>query len=677
MKTRVLFVVLVVASGCASQAPTAGSCKDITECRAEGMCTEKDGFCVVAFSSDCEKATACLYSGRCTASEGACIATSDGDCKTSSNCDAAGECYAIDGVCTACAPQCDGKECGEDACGGLCGTCPAAAPVCSAGVCGAKCEPSCSGKQCGADGCGGDCGSCTGITTCVAGTCVAECQDECSGLSCESGKEVGCVKSPNGCWQKSTPVSCDDGNVCTKDSCGSGGCKSAPASNTTSCGPVNSCSGGVCVVDPKKQPSVTITKHRLPTWSDTNPTLFGFLHHLYGKPLGTSSSNDMLELEVSNPGGASVQVTVEVKVVGYSETWSKSVQVGAGKSVPVNVPSLQLNSTWASLAAKVSPQLQVQLLQNGEIAYSSGLTIDLYPRNSVHWGEIPGFGIEFNGMDAVVTLGTPSSPAVGELTASAKNFSVFKAILGYQCAGAAWGNGSTPALTANLAPGQSVYWQTWYKKGEVVALNVSVTCSVCMDYNAQYWIQDGDGAAIFSKVTLGSVTQAVTIPAEGWYYHFAKNPSTNSSNRAFTVKRGVAASECAADQLMALYLALQAKGFGYTSVGTDFFSYAQYVKPIEKTWKDKAGNCIDGTLLFAAALEAMGMEPLLAFPPGHALVGVRCAQGAQCTVPIETTAIGAGTSASDAVAKGIDNFNKAEYVTDVKAMRQFGFAPLP
>jgi hypothetical protein len=631
---------LLLTSGCASEAVTPGGCGSINECRTEGMCTEKDGFCVVAFSSDCQKATACLNSGRCTATEGACVAVSDEDCQKSNNCSAMGQCYAGDGVCKACVPQCDSKECGED-------------------------------------GCGGQCNTCTGSTACVGGKCVAECQNECSGASCESGKAVGCVKSSNGCWQKSTPVSCDDGNVCTKDSCDTSGCSSSPASSSTSCGPINSCSGGVCVIDPKKQPSVKIVKHRLPDWSDRNPTLFGFLHHLYGKPLGTSALNDMLDLEVSNPGGAAVQVIVEAKVVGYSETWSKSVQVGAGKTVAVNVPSLQLNSAWANLSAMVSPQLQIQLLQNGDIAYSSGMTIDLHPRNSVYWGDIPSFGIAFTGMDAVVTLSTPSSPAIGELTAAAKNYSMFKAMKGYQCtSGSSWGSGLVPALTADLAPGAYVRWPTWYRAGDQVNLSVSVTCKYCVDYNAQYVIED-DAAAIFTDVTLGSVVKTITIPADGWYYHYAKNPSTNSSNRVFTIKREVAASECAADQLKALYLALQAKGFGYTSVGVGFFSVEQYVKPIEKTWKDKAGNCIDGTLLFAAALEAMGMEPMLVFPPGHALVAVRCAAGAQCGVVIETTAIGSGTSANDALDMGGDNYSKKEYVTDVKAMRELGFAPVP
>lgn len=60
-----------------------------------------------------------------------------------------------------CVPQCGGRECGPDSCGGQC------APGCDKDdVCGtdgtcraseAGCTPDCSGRECGPDGCGGEC----------------------------------------------------------------------------------------------------------------------------------------------------------------------------------------------------------------------------------------------------------------------------------------------------------------------------------------------------------------------------------------------------------------------------------------------------------------------------------------------------------------------------------------
>jgi hypothetical protein len=38
-----------------------------------------------------------------------------------------------------------------------------------------KCKPDCTGKTCGANGCGGTCGSCAGTEACLAGACANIC----------------------------------------------------------------------------------------------------------------------------------------------------------------------------------------------------------------------------------------------------------------------------------------------------------------------------------------------------------------------------------------------------------------------------------------------------------------------------------------------------------------------
>jgi hypothetical protein len=68
-----------------------------------------------------------------------------------------------------CQPQCDGKECGWDGCGGGCGYCPEGS-VCFDDHC--QCEPECADKECGDDGCGGSCGECEVYEECFDGMCV-------------------------------------------------------------------------------------------------------------------------------------------------------------------------------------------------------------------------------------------------------------------------------------------------------------------------------------------------------------------------------------------------------------------------------------------------------------------------------------------------------------------------
>jgi len=76
-----------------------------------------------------------------------------------------------------CAPQCAGKDCGPDGCGGTCGECysdpSSGCPMqCTAA---GKCDKACAdcqalGWACGSNCCGGVCGSCQPPSTCQAAT---------------------------------------------------------------------------------------------------------------------------------------------------------------------------------------------------------------------------------------------------------------------------------------------------------------------------------------------------------------------------------------------------------------------------------------------------------------------------------------------------------------------------
>ncbi|MCB9736877.1 MAG: hypothetical protein H6745_30215 [Deltaproteobacteria bacterium] len=157
-----------------------------------------------------------------------------------------------------CVPNCDGRACGSDGCGGSCGTCSAGAcntagacvaagwtcdadrfgdhqvcdcecgaadpdcaspgllvlgcesgEICSAtGVC-ATCAPRCDGVSCGDDGCGGSCGRCLDPANpyCTDGACVAACVPDCDGHDC----------GPDGCGGECGV--CGVGTYCVLDKC--------------------------------------------------------------------------------------------------------------------------------------------------------------------------------------------------------------------------------------------------------------------------------------------------------------------------------------------------------------------------------------------------------------------------------------------------------------------------
>lgn len=72
-----------------------------------------------------------------------------------------------------CLPDCDGRECGSDGCGGMCGECPQG-KTCNAQT--GKCLLcTCNGRECGDDGCGNSCGECPQHYSCDQnGHCLLE-----------------------------------------------------------------------------------------------------------------------------------------------------------------------------------------------------------------------------------------------------------------------------------------------------------------------------------------------------------------------------------------------------------------------------------------------------------------------------------------------------------------------
>ncbi|MBM4354403.1 MAG: hypothetical protein FJ109_11510, partial [Deltaproteobacteria bacterium] len=184
------------------------------------------------------------------------------------------------GGCCPHADNCQGKECGDDGCGGVCGECPGVT-VCVEGTC---CATTCDmqGAQCGDDGCGtGECGACPEWTACgPGGFCETGCHG-CGDQMCgndDCGEQCGtcpksstclpdgsaCVKYPNPCagfecgtvWLGKSCGECAKGqwciqghctDECTPDcalrECGDDGC----GGSCGKCGPAVPCTmGGLC-----------------------------------------------------------------------------------------------------------------------------------------------------------------------------------------------------------------------------------------------------------------------------------------------------------------------------------------------------------------------------------------------------------------------------------------------
>ena len=118
------------------------------------------------------------------------------------------------GGCKKCVPDCKGKECGPDGCGGYCGYCEKG-EKCENGKC-EKCVPDCTGKECGDDGCGGSCGFCGSYRVCENGKC-RDCHPGCLG-----GENCGFDECGNPCnnnpFNPLTP-DCPPPKICLHNRC--------------------------------------------------------------------------------------------------------------------------------------------------------------------------------------------------------------------------------------------------------------------------------------------------------------------------------------------------------------------------------------------------------------------------------------------------------------------------
>ncbi|MBM4386416.1 MAG: DUF1566 domain-containing protein [Deltaproteobacteria bacterium] len=167
------------------------------------------------FDNPCDPAST-NFSG-CSAPEGA-VCYADEQCADNlicadnvcvcGNAKCSGQCCRNGEVCygdSCCASDCNGKECGDDGCGGICGSC-GNKDVCFGGKC---CAPDCNGKECGDDGCGGDCWTCGANQKCGDWKCA--CAFVNCGVDCCSQDQV-----------------CSGGKCCTPDcdgkECGGDGC---------------------------------------------------------------------------------------------------------------------------------------------------------------------------------------------------------------------------------------------------------------------------------------------------------------------------------------------------------------------------------------------------------------------------------------------------------------------
>ena len=71
----------------------------------------------------------------------------------------------------------------------------------------------------------------------------------------------------------------------------------------------------------------------------------------------------------------------------------------------------------------------------------------------------------------------------------------------------------------------------------------------------------------------------------------------------------------------ALFAAIKEHSIAYSTLAPSYAELGQRIRLCDALWGDRLGNCLEMTLLYAACLESMGLNPLLILTEGHAFAG--------------------------------------------------------
>ncbi|MEZ5045765.1 MAG: DUF4011 domain-containing protein [Chitinophagaceae bacterium] len=154
--------------------------------------------------------------------------------------------------------------------------------------------------------------------------------------------------------------------------------------------------------------------------------------------------------------------------------------------------------------------------------------------------------------------------------------------------------------------------------------------------------------------------------------------------------------------MSAIYTAIQSEEIVYSSLPPGYEEAGQRLRLLNTIQQEKFGNCIDISLLFAACLEAVDLNPILIIVRGHAFVGCwlqddkfpevinddktvitkRLSKGIREMAAVEATSVckGNNTKFSDALNAGEAQLvQKEEFLlsVDVKRARTLRIRPLP
>jgi hypothetical protein len=377
-------------------------------------------------------------------------------------------------------------------------------------------------------------------------------------------------------------------------------------------------------------------------------------------------------VDVSIKNGSKVATTISVSIGIQDFTSAPGVvtkTIAAGETQNIS-PTIFIDPIkLKTLTTLTQSNYQVKVTANvggsDKILFSETHLVQLMARDAMPW---IWHGIDLTPYIAVFV--TPTSASVQTFLASAKSYWSGNSFIGYQDTRIDSGNTSGNSKSIVASPPTKIfgpfsaghgYFSIQFKSIDPVYLRL-VNSNGSTQFETPSYISFPEKSYSFSGGTWNFVntnlifTTNISYSASYWYV-----------------------SGSVRDQVKAIYNALKSKGITYSSTTISFPSGSQKVRFPEDALKESAANCIDGAVLMASALEAIGLEPIIILVPGHAFLGWRENAGTIAAEFLETTMIGTSTF-EEAMARGtaeIDQYSAAgtAVIIDIKKAREVGLIP--
>jgi hypothetical protein len=406
-----------------------------------------------------------------------------------------------------------------------------------------------------------------------------------------------------------------------------------------------------------------------------------YLAHLLGKPIKHPFPTSLVCADVTNPGPAA-PATLTVKFAIYGQDAVQDVTLGAGATRACLTPVFDLAKLYALRDATVG-RIEASLAVGGAPASSTMQEVSIAPVNDIAWAQ--GAISPADMQDLASVFVTPKDPKIDQLQRLAAETSPF----------GGFGGGDPYARApylreVELQPGEYSQETTFLEAGEALGWALPAisggdgTVEVALFTIDQFdaWVNGSSDKATRAWTSQGAGAKDTVTGLPAGVYRLAFFNADAGAARRLQWVRNATREDVAVDVLASIYDALKQLNTRYSNITDSYFQTFQHIRRPSEVLAALSANCLDGSLVFASALELLGMEPVVIAATGHAFVGVKSAPASSVIWAIETTLVGTNP-VDDALGVGMQELiddarsDPRYHVIDIKALRARGVLPLP